>query len=92
MSRQRQREEPQQVEEVEEVDEYAPVEIDQLQSLGVNVSDIKKLKLAGIYSLSGVLMHTMKELTEIKVRVRVCVCCCCDKILISKLPCVGCRA
>lgn len=40
--------------------------VDELQSHGINVSDIKKLKEAGIATIAGIMMQTTKTLTAIK--------------------------
>jgi meiotic recombination protein DMC1 len=42
------------------------INIDELQNHGVNAGDIKKLKLAGIHTVTGVLMQTKKTLIAIK--------------------------
>lgn len=48
-------------------DENVPfVNIEELQNHGVNAGDIKKLKLAGIHTITGVLMQTKKMLVSIK--------------------------
>ncbi len=41
-------------------------EIDKLESVGINVSDIKKLKAAGLYTMASVMMATTSVLTSIK--------------------------
>ena len=41
-------------------------DVDMLQSHGINVADIKKLKGAGICTIKGILMTTVKRLTSIK--------------------------
>uniref|UniRef100_A0A7S2X988 RecA family profile 1 domain-containing protein n=1 Tax=Lotharella oceanica TaxID=641309 RepID=A0A7S2X988_9EUKA len=41
-------------------------EIEKLQTVGINVSDIKKLKSAGIYTIKGIWQSTMKTLCGIK--------------------------
>ena len=38
-----------------------------MQAHGVNVTDIKKLKEAGISTVAGVLMSTVKTLSAVKV-------------------------
>jgi len=40
--------------------------VDKLQEFGVNAGDLKKLKAAGIHTISGVLMQTKKSLLQIK--------------------------
>ncbi|ELR23550.1 meiotic recombinase Dmc1, putative [Acanthamoeba castellanii str. Neff] len=59
--------------EVEEGEEEASAEqvsdfqeIDKLQDLGVNVADIKKLKLGGCHTVASLLMNTRKNLLAIK--------------------------
>jgi len=47
-------------EQVVEEEEEGRVPIEKLQSLGINVSDINKLKSGGIYSVYGLLMRTKK--------------------------------
>jgi len=42
------------------------LEIDKLESVGINVSDIKKLKAAGLYTLSSIMMATSATLLSIK--------------------------
>lgn len=56
--------------EVEEGEEEASAEqvagfqeIDKLQDLGVNVADIKKLKLGGCHTVASLLMNTRKVRT-----------------------------
>lgn len=44
----------------EEDDVVDIVEVERLQTLGVPASDIKKLKLAGIHTVAGVLMQSSK--------------------------------
>jgi len=41
-------------------------EVAKLQTVGVNVSDIKKLQSAGIHTVKAIWQSTMKELTAIK--------------------------
>ena len=41
-------------------------EIDKLESMGINVADIKKLKAAGLYTMASVMMATTAYLTSIK--------------------------
>ena len=53
-------------EEVEEDDEHAQVDIEGLQAHGINVADIKKLKMVGICTVKGVQMITKKKLCAIK--------------------------
>jgi hypothetical protein len=50
-------------EEADEEEEHHGMEeqtIDKLQDMGINMSDISKLKAAGIYTMSGVLMQSTK--------------------------------
>ena len=42
------------------------MDIDQLQSHGINAADLKKLKAAGICTVKGVQMMTKKRLCQIK--------------------------
>eukprot|EP00127_Corallochytrium_limacisporum_P006486 Clim_evm17s229 gene=Clim_evmTU17s229 len=46
------------------VDDF--IELDELQSYGINAADISKLKLAGITSMKGVSMAMTKDLVKIK--------------------------
>ncbi len=41
-------------------------EIDKLETAGVNVGDIKKLKAAGLYTLASIVMATSTHLQSIK--------------------------
>jgi len=41
-------------------------EIDRLESVGINVSDIKKLKASGFYTMSSIMMSTSTTLGNIK--------------------------
>ena len=50
----------------EEEEEFLQVDIEGLQAHGINVADIKKLKLAGICTLKGVKMITKRKLCAIK--------------------------
>ncbi|XP_006824693.1 meiotic recombination protein DMC1/LIM15 homolog [Saccoglossus kowalevskii] len=50
----------------EEEEESFFQDIDMLQNHGINVADIKKLKLAGICTIKGILMTTRKRLCAIK--------------------------
>lgn len=47
-------------------DENAYQDIDKLQELGINATDIKKLKAAGLFTISSIIMNTRKTLTAIK--------------------------
>ncbi|KAL6056418.1 Meiotic recombination protein DMC1 B [Balamuthia mandrillaris] len=42
------------------------IEIDKLQDLGINASDIAKLKAGGLYTVASILMNTKKFLCSIK--------------------------
>ncbi|CUV07151.1 unnamed protein product [Cryptosporidium hominis] len=48
------------------VEEEAFVEIDKLQSAGINVADINKLKTAGLCTVLSIIQATKKELCNIK--------------------------
>ena len=50
----------------DDVDESFFQDIDLLQNHGINVADIKKMKLAGICTVKGVQMTTRKKLSAIK--------------------------
>ena len=51
----------------EGVEEDAPFHmIDDLQSNGVNVGDINKLKAAGCYTIESIFMRTKKDLEQVK--------------------------
>ena len=53
--------------EEEGVEEDAPFHmIDDLQSNGVNVGDINKLKAAGCYTIESIFMRTKKDLEQVK--------------------------
>eukprot|EP00761_Pharyngomonas_kirbyi_P003489 gb/GECH01003493.1/.p1 GENE.gb/GECH01003493.1/~~gb/GECH01003493.1/.p1 ORF type:complete len:333 (+),score=100.88 gb/GECH01003493.1/:1-999(+) len=54
------------MEEEEEEEETPFEEIEKLQEVGINASDIKKLKDAGCYTLGGLFMSTKKKLAAIK--------------------------
>lgn len=41
-------------------------DVDMLQKHGINVADIKKLKVAGICTIKGIQMSTKKKLSNIK--------------------------
>lgn len=49
---------------IDETSDYQ--EIDKLESVGINVGDIKKLKAAGLYTLSSIVMATSATLQAIK--------------------------
>jgi len=67
MSRTAEREEAVEEEQGEEVEqEQHYEEIEKLQEMGINATDIKKLKEHGIHTVAGVLMHTKKQLMDIK--------------------------
>ena len=55
-----------QAEEVKEEKLFEVFEIEKLQELGINMSDIQKLKTAGLHTVSSVLMSTRKTLLQIK--------------------------
>jgi meiotic recombination protein DMC1 len=48
------------------LEEHGVQEIDKLESVGINVSDIKKLKAAGLYTMASIMMATSSYLTAIK--------------------------
>ena len=52
--------------EEEEEEEFEVNDIEKLQEYGINMSDIKKLKLAGYCTVLSVLMSTRKQLSKIK--------------------------
>ena len=51
---------------MEEMESNLFVDLDGLQSHGINVADVKKLKSAGICTLLGLQMTTRKKLCAIK--------------------------
>ncbi len=52
--------------EEEVADEQHYEGVDKLQELGVNATDIQRLKEAGLYTISSIMMTTTKNLGEIK--------------------------
>ncbi|XP_024940944.1 meiotic recombination protein DMC1/LIM15 homolog [Cephus cinctus] len=55
-----------QIRSVEESEEETFQDVEMLQSHGINVADIKKLKSVGICTIKGIQMHTKKRLCAIK--------------------------
>ena len=49
-----------------DTDDNFIIDIDVLQSQGINVADLKKLKSAGICTIRGLKMNTKRELCQIK--------------------------
>mmetsp|Transcript_28780 Transcript_28780/g.80464 ORF Transcript_28780/g.80464 Transcript_28780/m.80464 type:complete len:229 (+) Transcript_28780:211-897(+) len=58
--------EQRQAEEMEDVEEAPFIPIDRLQEVGINVSDITKLKNAGIHTVQALSYTTKKQLVGIK--------------------------
>ena len=59
-------EEEEEQQQVEERSEHHYEEIEKLQEMGINATDIKKLKEHGLHTIASVLMHTKKQLMDIK--------------------------
>jgi DNA repair protein RAD51 len=55
------------VEEVEEVDRMGPADITALEQQGISAGDVKKLQVAGMYTVEAVAYSTKKALLAIKV-------------------------